>query len=250
MNKIAAYEVIRIIDGKPLFAHDHYDRLINTLIHSNINVTIEKSIFFKNIHKLIVDNNLVSGNIKIEVIFDTDTKNIDFQSYIVPHSYPTEYQYSNGVGIVLFQHVRTNPQQKIWNQQLRDTVDAEIKKKSVFELLYYDDKNIISECTRANFFLINSNILYSPLSSKILLGITRKYILSAAQQSGMQVVERDMFISELSSFDAAFISGTSPKILPISNIDNIIYNVDNRCLRKLMNSFNKIIDCDIANFQW
>ena len=53
-------------------------------------------------------------------------------------------------------------------------------------------------------------------------------------------------MSEISNFDAAFISGTSPKILPIANINEVKFDVENEKLRLLMQKFNEVINQNIG----
>jgi branched-chain amino acid aminotransferase len=48
--------------------------------------------------------------------------------------------------------------------------------------------------------------------------------------------------SDLVDFDAAFITGTSPKILPIRQIDEFIFNPDNKIVRQMMESYDELID--------
>ena len=42
--------------------------------------------------------------------------------------------------------------------------------------------------------------------------------------------------------DALFISGTSVAILPISQVDNIKFDVNNETLRKIMKIYNELLD--------
>jgi branched-chain amino acid aminotransferase len=45
----------------------------------------------------------------------------------------------------------------------------------------------------------------------------------------------------LKHFDAAFITGTSPKILPISKIDGFSFNPKNDIVRQLMKRYEDLI---------
>ena len=54
--------------------------------------------------------------------------------------------------------------------------------------------------------------------------------------------ERDIKASEIMDLDALFISGTSVAILPISQVDNIKFDVNNETLRKIMKIYNELLD--------
>ncbi|MBR4583016.1 MAG: aminotransferase class IV, partial [Bacteroidales bacterium] len=158
----------------------------------------------------------------------------------------TDEQYKNGVPTLTFAYERQNPHNKIWNQNLRDTVDKFIIDNKIFEAVYVNSHNKITEGTRSNIFFISGGKLVSAQEKDILKGVTRKYIIDTAKRNEFVYEEKDIDLSEISSFDAAFISGTSPKILPISSINEVKYNVDNEKLRMLMQKFNEVINQNIG----
>ena len=71
----------------------------------------------------------------------------------------------------------------------------------------------------------------------MLLGVTRSKVIEVIQQSGMQLHFEPVKAEDLASFDAAFISGTSPKILPIAEIGHITYDVNDPALREIMDRY-------------
>ena len=46
-----------------------------------------------------------------------------------------------------------------------------------------------------------------------------------------------------------FISGTSPKILPIKEVDQIKYDINNIIMRKLMKAFDEEVESYIEKFK-
>lgn len=246
MSQITSYEVIRIINRKPLFLSDHFARFENTLASVDSNIKVENIQFGNMLYKCITDNNIENGNIKVEAIYDSDSKTMEYICHEIPHHYPTAEQYKMGVPTKTFAYERQNPHNKIWNQNLRDTVDKFIADNNIFEAVYVNSHNKITEGTRSNIFFINGNKLISAQEKDILKGVTRKYIIDTAKRNGFVYEEKNIDLSEISSFDAAFISGTSPKILPISSINEVKYNVDNEKLRMLMQKFNEVINQNIG----
>ena len=58
-----------------------------------------------------------------------------------------------------------------------------------------------------------------------------------------QTKDKDDIKSEdIDKLDAMFISGTSPKILPIAFVNNIKLDVNNITLRKLMKAYNELLE--------
>jgi len=245
-DNIVVYEVIRIINSKPLFVKDHYNRLLNTLNSYIKKPVLSYTTFIDNINETIKNNNILNGNIRLETGY-SGSDIIKLSSQQVPHKYPTEKDYREGVKTITIKYERKNPQDKIWDSELRYKVDNIIKTEDVYEIIYVNNENNITEGSRSNIFFINDNYLYSAPFYQVLSGITRKYVIETAQTNDIKFVEALIYQDNISSFDAAFISGTSPKILPISYINNIKFNVKNVTLQKLISEFNKLIESNISN---
>jgi len=246
-NIVTAYEVLRIINSKPLFAKDHFHRLKNSVISIDSKIIVSEEDFLNQIALLIQQNKIENGNIKVLFEINVDSGNIQMSYRQIPHHYPTNDDYRNGIETVTYKFVRENPHSKIWNQSLREITDSLIVDKEVFEVLYVNSNDCLTEGSRSNLFFINRNELISAPSSDILLGITRKYIIDTAILCGLTIIEREIKLDEINLLDCAFISGTSPKILPIKNIDSIAFNVTNSFLRKLMYDFDKVIEANIIS---
>ena len=89
---------------------------------------------------------------------------------------------------------------------------------AVEAILYRDD--LLTEATTSNVFLIlGRSLVTPPLSSLILPGITRHLIIEIARESGLDVVERDVSVSELKDFDGLFISSSTRGLQPIVELD-------------------------------
>jgi branched-chain amino acid aminotransferase len=245
-EKLSAYEVLRIINSKPLFWEDHYLRMNKTVLNicgQNVNQNS-----FKNaLKQKIQSENIVNGNLKIVLKIINNIPNGNPEVFVIPHRYPTTDEYRCGVKTLSFSYERENPENKIWKQDIRDVVDSLIKEKNVYEVLYLDRNNCFTEGSRSNLFFLKENKLYSAPENKILHGVTRKYIIKIANATGIEVIHKDIQSGEIAKFDSAFISGTSPKILPLSFIDDIEFNVENATLRKLMSEFDLLLDNYLKN---
>jgi branched-chain amino acid aminotransferase len=148
----------------------------------------------------------------------------------------------------LFEFERPNPNKKIWNGQLRQQVDEILKTSDFYEVIYYNPNRIIAEGSRSNVFFLSDNILLTPKVGSVLPGITRQKIIELANNLSLEVIEKDIEFSEVEKFDAAFLSGTSPDILPIFSLDNFWFDVKNRLMRDLMHEFQIIIDKNLESF--
>ena len=247
-DSIIAYEVIRVINSKPLFIREHFRRFRSTLFSVNYSCNISASEFFLLVCATIKNKAIVDGNIRIDAEFTDNNRSCAFAIGQLPHKYPTIIDYKEGIATSTYLHERINPHNKIWNRPIRQIVADEKKLKGVSEVLYIDANNIFSEGSRSNLFFIKGKKLISPPSSRVLLGITRKFVIKAAKSCGCEYIEQDVSLDDVSGFDAAFISGTSPKILPIQKINAVSLDVNNQYMKQLMQEFNNIIEKDLDEF--
>ena len=58
----------------------------------------------------------------------------------------------------------------------------------------------------------------------------------------IEVEEKEIKASEISDLDSLFISGTSVAILPISQVDDIKFEVNNEILIKIMKRYNELLE--------
>ncbi|WP_443110713.1 aminotransferase class IV [Caloramator sp. mosi_1] len=100
----------------------------------------------------------------------------------------------------------------------------------------------ITEGSRSNIFFIKGSKLYTAPKEDVLVGITRIKVIEIANKLGFEVVEDKIKVSQISEFEACFLTGTSPKVLPISYIDSYAYNVNNDILRNIMREYDKMIN--------
>lgn len=233
------YEVIRIIDGIPLFLEDHLERLYNSEKITGLKIWLSKEEIKNSIVKLAKANEISEGNVKI--IFNFTETNKIFLAYFIKHSYPSEEMYNKGVPVGLFFAERENPTAKVINLSLREATDKIIKEKRLFEVILVDKDGFITEGSRSNIFMVIEDKIYTSPIEKVLPGVTRKYIIKACSNLGYQVIEERINYKEIQQLDGLFISGTSPKVLPINKVENIKFNPENEIIQNIRAEYENII---------
>jgi branched-chain amino acid aminotransferase len=242
------YEVIRIIDRKPLFLEDHLNRFLHTFHLNQEDLRKHRSSMIENIRLLIEKNNIAEGNIRFQF------NNNDMQSFctwMIPHTYPSTDQYRKGVRINSYYAERQEPRIKARDIKLRTGADQIIKEQEVFEVILINSDGQITEGSRSNIFFIKSNLFITPPISLVLPGITRQKIIQLLnKENDIRFEERPVQIAEISSFDSCFITGTSPKILPIAFVDKLSMQVEHPLLLKLIHLYDQQITAYLKNFRW
>lgn len=239
------YEVIRVINNVPLFYEDHLKRLESSfrLMEKPFSYSYDK--IKEYLTKLIEANKIENGNIKLTFDIKTDTMKV----FSIKHNYPNENLYKTGVKTILFHGERTNPNAKVVDSSFREKVTEEINKASAFEAILVNNSGFITEGSKSNIFLIKEDKLYTSPLEDVLPGVTRGRIINLAKSLGIKVEEKNINYKDIENFDAMFISGTSPKILPISSVDNIQLSIDNEMMQVLIKEFNEEIKKYVNKFK-
>ncbi len=103
------------------------------------------------------------------------------------------------------------------------------------ESLGYDDslmldyRGYIAEATGANIFFIKDNELHTPLADCFLDGITRKTVISIANNQGIKVQEKRILLEDLKDYKECFVTGTAAEVTPVNTIQDFTFKPGRFC---------------------
>lgn len=240
----SCYEVIRLIDGKPLFLHAHYERFLGTVASIGQPSPFTEDELREHLCALARENGVQNYNAKL--IYNDFENGGHVYIFLTHTSYPTEEMYRDGVKTDFLQIERENPHAKIINASLRDQADALMKAEGLFEAVLLDRDGNVTEGSKSNIFFIKDGCLCTSPADGVLLGVTRTQIIDIAERAGIKTLEVKIPREEIGSYSAAFISGTSPKILPIAEMGEFTFDVNDETLRKMMALYDEAIREDIG----
>jgi len=87
------------------------------------------------------------------------------------------------------------------------------------EALLLDAEGYVMEGSGENIFIVREGVLYTPDLTSALDGITRKTVLSLADELGIKVAEKRITRDEVYIADEAFFTGTAAEVTPIREVD-------------------------------
>jgi len=87
------------------------------------------------------------------------------------------------------------------------------------EALLLDAEGYVMEGSGENVFIVREGVLYTPDLTSALDGITRRTVLSLADELGIRVVEKRITRDEVYIADEAFFTGTAAEVTPIREVD-------------------------------
>jgi branched-chain amino acid aminotransferase len=239
----SVYEVIRLMDGVPLFLEKHIQRMYRSLTLAGDQGFFDPDIVKEMISTLSATNKIETGNVKLVYPLDQSKERNGLVAFFIPHSYPTPEMYRDGIEMLSLSAGRPNPNAKITNLSLRRQANQLIADNNIYEVLLINEQELITEGSRSNIFFIRDDRIITPPEDLVLPGITRNCVIEICRNHQIPLNEKKIHYAELSSFSAAFITGTSPKVLPVRRIDGVEFNADNPLVRRIMESYDlKILE--------
>ncbi len=243
------YEVIRMVKGSPVFFRDHMDRLTTSLKLQQRVPLADIASLRKSILSLNRSDKKKEANLKIVFNYNDKEGTNNYLVYFIEPIYPTDEQYRKGVKGILFFAERPNPESKVINHKLRSSIYHKLILEGAYEALLVNEKNLITEGSRSNIFFFKNGTLFTAPDYLILNGITRKHILELCREYKIPVELSSVHTEELSEYEAAFMTGTSPLILPFNRIDNIHFNVRLPVIEKLRKLYMMMAEESIRLFR-
>ncbi len=237
------YEVIRVMNGKVLFVEEHYIRLTNTILSFHLQIGLSFQEFCICVNEIIVINNKLEGNIKV-VCSVSETENF-WEFSFIPHSYPSEEEYFNGIRTDLYFAEREDPNAKVLRESFRNRVNQYISDHELYEVLLVDRNGKITEGSRSNVFFVKENRFFTAPESSVLVGITRQKVIDCLNELGYSIQEIAVSANDIGKYDACFITGTSPKVLPVKTINFQVFDTQLESVNELMERYNQMISTNI-----
>ncbi len=214
------FDFLVTVNGKPIFLEDHIHRFYSSAKSMHLPVLLSQSALIDAIEQLMQKNNLPNSGIRITLTGgdSPDGYSIGNPNLIISQS-PFNYQdqvFKKGLKLITHEHQRQLPFIKTIDYLKAIYLQPTIKSAGADDVLYFFN-GVVTECPRANFFMVTEqNEVLTP-KDNILHGVTRKKIL---ELNGYQIKASDISIQMLATAKEAFISSSTKNILPVISIGN------------------------------
>ena len=231
------YEVVRVVNSEILFWNDHYNRLINSILKfsgKNLN-----NIDFKDkVYLVVSKNEIINGNIKIEIIFK-DNGEYDVYIYPIKFYYPDE---KIGVEVITANFERRNPSIKTYDYDFKNLAQKLIDKNNVYEIILVNRDGFITEGSRTNVYFVKGNEFFTAPENLVLNGVTRINVNNIISTLGFKLVEESVRNDCIDEFDGCFLTSTSSNVLPVNKINDIyMKSCENFYISQVMNRFKEFL---------
>jgi len=232
----AVWEGLRVYDNKIFCLTEHINRLqasAKTLAFADI----PTKAFIKDAIRQTLDANKMVTDVHIRLTLTRGEKitsgmdprlNQHGSCLIVlaEHKPPV---YDNAAGINLItSHIRRNSpmhlDSKIHHNNLLNNILAKIEANysHADDAIMLDNLGFVAETNACNIFMVKNGVLLTPNADACLTGITRQKIINIVKALNIEVIERNISLSEFYNADEVFTTGTMGELTPVHEMDGRI----------------------------
>jgi branched-chain amino acid aminotransferase len=127
---------------------------------------------------------------------------------------------------------------------------VEALKSGYDEAILLNSQGWVSECTGENLFIVkDGSIITPPLAAGALDGITRDSVWAIANDLGYDVVEENLWRSDLYTADEAFLTGTAAEVVPIRSVDDRVIGEPGEVTRKIQETYFAAIRGEVEAYK-
>jgi branched-chain amino acid aminotransferase len=226
------FDIARTFDGKPFRLKEHVDRLYRSLKYVRIDTGIspeemtelcEEGVRLNMHHKEQAGDFSINPWVTRGASLDgpptvcVSVKPVNFSSFAKYYN-----QGTHGVIVKTRSYSSESMEPKVKHHSRLNFNLAELEARDVDpdgHPVLLDQNGNVTEGIGYNVFLVKDGVLKTPTDRSILQGVSRGVIMEVAERLGIPVVEEDLQPYDLYTADEAFFSRTSPRIVPVSELD-------------------------------
>jgi branched-subunit amino acid aminotransferase/4-amino-4-deoxychorismate lyase len=222
------FETMRSCNGVVFCLKDHLDRLFFSARALSIEHRYEREFIVDSVYKLLKANKLADARLRLTLTGGPMTAEERRATLLIAatkfEAYPAEY-YRRGVLVVLCPF-RQNPAEPIYGHKTINYFSRMIalqlaRQKRAAESLWFTVDNRLAEGCISNVFLVKDSTLYTPpIRTPVLAGVARKTVCEIAVNNSIELVEKDLYISDVLGAEEAFLTNVIMQVMPISRVES------------------------------
>ncbi len=218
------FDFFKILNGRPIFLEDHLERFYFSAGQMRLEVKFTRDELKLLLWQLLAKNNLNHSGVKMILTggYADDGYTISSTNLVITQQPLNMYNdfednRDKGISLITYQHQRQMPHIKTIDYLMAIWLQPLIKNKQADDVLYCMNGKV-SECPRANFFIVTEDGVVATPATDILHGVVRKQILTRFNKEFL-FEERDISIEEMYNAREAFVTSSTKNILPVLSVD-------------------------------
>jgi branched-chain amino acid aminotransferase len=217
----AVFDYFKVLGGKAIFLNDHLNRLYFSANEMCLSPGYSKKALEKIIMDFIEKNGKEDAGIRITITGGSSADGYTLgkpRLIITMHSlvWPPK-GIENGIHLSSIAYQRQLSQVKTIDYLFAIRMQPLLSAENSDDFLYHKNEEI-SECPRANFFIVTKeDLVYTP-AEKILKGVTRNKLIAHALGK-YKIEEGIVTLSDALNAKEAFITSTTKGVMPVQTLD-------------------------------
>ncbi|MCC0685185.1 aminotransferase class IV [Clostridioides sp. ZZV15-6383] len=228
---IGLFETIKVKNGIPIDLNIHIERMLSSIKCLDLDINYKKDLLINEIVTYIKKENVINKALRITV-FD-EGYNISIRD--IPYNQET---YDKGFRLTISPIVRGNSlihRHKTTNYFENIYTKNVANKDGYNDGIFVNSDGVILECSMSNIFFIKGERVYTPSGKlPILNGIIKKRIIKICDELHIELVENEINMLEISSFDFVFVTNSLMGAMKVTEIDKIKFNKENVIFDKIV----------------
>jgi D-alanine transaminase len=222
------YEVLRSYNGKIFALEEHLARFANSLAAIEItNVDINQ--IRSRVLKAFEAADITNARIYFHITRGSAPRSHTYSADLKPNFFLTVTEApddsrdkANGIAVSTHPDWRWKRCDiKSLNLLANVLARADAAKKGCDEAILVDEAGLITEGAGSAFFAIFAKTLQTtPLTANVLPSITRAFVIKAAKNINLKVVEKSIRVQKIASANELFIAVTTKDIVPVVKFDD------------------------------
>jgi 4-amino-4-deoxychorismate lyase len=230
MYGLGAFETFRTYNGFPYLIDEHMKRLHEALDELNINAVINTDHVIEAVQTLLQKNELEDAYFRLNVSAGNGDIGLQTDPYenpvVILFTKPLPQSMASTKELVMLKTVRNTPEgeQRLKSHHYLNSIlgKRELTDPVRQEGVFLTEQGFISEGTVSNLFWYKDGILFTPgLSTGILNGITRKWVLNASEKLNIPFETGNYKINELHDADEVFLTNSIQELVPVRRFEEL-----------------------------
>ncbi len=222
------FETMRSCNGVVFSLKDHLDRLRFSAGALSIK-TYDRKYITDAIYKVLKANKLTDARLRLTITSGPMSESEEQRKPTLLiaatklQPYPAEY-YKKGVLVVLCPF-RQNTAEPVYGHKTTSYFSRMIglqlaHQKRAAEALWFTVDNRLAEGCISNVFLVKDSALCTPpIGTPVLAGVARKTICQIAFKNSIELVEKNLYISEVLEADEIFLTNVIMQVMPVRAVE-------------------------------
>ncbi len=246
------YELIRIYAGHPFRLTEHLDRLEQSARAVAITVPYSRERWTALVSEAVSRSGYLEAKVYIQITRGVAPRDHVLASHVPPTVVitvralvpPAPALYASGVDVVTVPDIRWARCNVKSVSLLANVLAKQLAlDRGAVEALFVRDGYVV-EGTTSNVAMVRDRVVITPPEGPLLLsGVTRKVVLTVAQQGGVAVKEEPVTEADLYTADEVLLTGTTIEVLPVASVNGrpIGAGAPGPVTRLVMDGFKRIL---------